>query len=437
LASAGTIPTQESGVQAFLESATDESVAEGVTSPELPPIQPSAETATLPELPTVLQNLVPLQPLGSSNPLALATDFSLGTTSPEAFGGQPTNLQRKIAEPPSEQESVVPAFKKAAPTESVAAETIPDRESVKQAFAEPAPAASTEAANAAIHATPTPPTPTAPSEAVAEGITSTESAPVQAFSETEALPELPAILENLALVQPLGASKPLAQHSDFPLGTKSGEGFGGQPTSIQRKPEAASGHSSQDNLSMSSLQTVQVPPVTLDNEPFSLQRFAANSNRGGTSKSNQETRPLDSSVPTRERPSSWSSIAELLGENSTAPTSTSSREPPIQKKSVSSREENPLDLREPSRSGAIPEYSSPFDSTSAFSSKDTAVDSKSAPSKEQDSVSEEASSKEEASQKENSSNDLENLAREIYSLIRQRLVIERERQGRYSSRLPW
>jgi hypothetical protein len=326
---------------------------------------------------------------------------------------------------------VVPALLKAAPTESVAAEKIPHRESVKQAFAEPAPSASTEAANEAIHATPTPPTPTAPSEAVAEGITSTEPTPVQAFSETEALPELPPILENLALVQPLGASKPLAQHSDFPLGTTSGEGFGGQPTSIQRKPEATSGHSSQDNFSMGSRQTVQVPPLTLDNKPFSLQQFASNPNRGGTLQFNQETGPLESSVLTRERPSSWSSIAELMGEKNTAPTSKSSREPPIQKKSATASEENHLDSRKPSRSEAIPEYSSPFDS------KDTAVDNKSAPAKEQDSAKEEASSKEEASQKENSSNDMEILAREIYSLVRQRLVIERERQGRYSSRLPW
>jgi hypothetical protein len=120
-----------------------------------------------------------------------------------------------------------------------------------------------------------------------------------------------------------------------------------------------------------------------------------------------------------------------MGEKNTAPTSRSSREPPIQKKSASASEENHLDSRKPSRSEAIPEYSSPFDS------KDTAVDSKSAPAKEQDSAKEEASSKKEASQKENSSNNLEILAREIYSLIRQRLAIERERQGRYSSRLPW
>ncbi|HAJ59830.1 MAG TPA: hypothetical protein DCP31_11620, partial [Cyanobacteria bacterium UBA8543] len=282
-------------------------------------------------------------------------------------------------------------------------------------------------------------------------ITSTEPAPVQAFSATEALPKLPTVLENLAPLQPLGFSKPLAQQSDFPLGAVGTENSGVQPTTVQRKPEAASAHASQDNFSMSSLPTVQVPPVNLDNEPFTLQRFAPDTERGKTPASTQETRPLENSALTRKMPSSWSSIADLLGESNTDSTSAWGGETPIQKKSVSSGEENFLALTQLSSFGTIQKYSNPADTNSVSSLQNLALNGTSVPSKEQESVSEVASvdnpSKEQDSKEKDSktedlqgenSNNLEILAREIYGLIRQRLTIEQERQGGYySSRLPW
>jgi hypothetical protein len=446
-AGAPTQQPQEPVVQAFLESASDESVAEGVTSPEPSLVQRFSEREVIPKLPTVLENLAPLQPLGSSKPLAQQSDFSLETSSVEASRVQPTNLQRRLAEPPPEQESAVPAFFKAAPAESVAAETMPVQESIDQALVESTPAASHEAVNEAMpnalasgHTTPTS---SASSEFVAEGTTSTESTLVQAFSETEAVPQLPTVLENLGPLQPLGSSRPLAQQSDFPLADSWADGTRGQPTNLQRRPEAASGHFSKDNFLMSSLPTVQVPPVTLDNEFFTLRRFAPDANQGRTPQSNQGTRPLGSSAPTGGIPSSWSSIDELLGESSADFTSAFGGETPINKKSVSSREPYSVELGELGSLGTTNTQDSSFhDSTSAFSFKDAALDGASADSREQQPVSEVASSlentsKQEDSQQEDSQN-LEILAREIYGLIQQRLAIERERQGGYfSTRLPW
>ncbi|HAJ59829.1 MAG TPA: hypothetical protein DCP31_11615, partial [Cyanobacteria bacterium UBA8543] len=142
LASAETIPTPDSEVQSFSEAAADESVAEGITSSESSLVQAFSETEALPELPKVLKNLAPSQPLGSSKPLAQQSDFSLETSSAQDSRGQPTNLQRTLAEASSQQTSVVSAFSKAAPAESVAAEMMPHQESVDQTFVEPAPATS-------------------------------------------------------------------------------------------------------------------------------------------------------------------------------------------------------------------------------------------------------------------------------------------------------
>jgi hypothetical protein len=278
---------------------------------------------------------------------------------------------------------------------------------------------------------------------------------VQAVSDAEALPELPTILKNIAPLQPLAVSKPLVQQSDFSLGATSAKDFGGQPTPLQTKTQTVSGHSSKDNFLVSPLPTVQVPPVPLDNEPFVFQRFAQDADQAGTLASNQATRPSESSIATQGIPSSRPIITELVGNNSTESTSDWGWETPMQRKSASSTEENLRVLEELSSFGTISEYSSSSDLTSALAFKDTAANGTPVHSREQKSVSEEASSvdnlakeknsqsvansaKQEESQEENFSNDLEFLAREIYSLIRQRLAIERERQGHYScTRLPW
>jgi hypothetical protein len=321
---------------------------------------------------------------------------------------------------------VAPAFFKVAPDEPVAAEMLPERESVAQAFVEPTPATSTEAVDEArrntsdsLHATPTPPV---PSESVAEATTSTQPTLVQAFSETEALPELPTVLENLAPLQPLGSSRSIAQQSDFPLGASSVEGYGAQPTNLQRKQTEESDYSSQETFPRSSLPTVQVPPVTLDNAPFTLQRFAPDAPRGKIPEPNQETRLLKSSVPTGGIPSSWSSIAELLGESSPDYTSANGQETLLQRLSSHSNTEDSLTQEEHSLFETTSEYSRASDSIQAFGA--------STPSRAQIPSVEVVSSVDNSSKQEDSKN-LEILAREIYSLIQQRLAIERERRGLY------
>jgi hypothetical protein len=260
-----------------------------------------------------------------------------------------------------------------------------------------------------------------PAESVAEGTTSAESTLVQSFSETEALPEVPTVLENLATLKPLGSSRPLAQQSDFLTSAFSSSSSDEQPTNLQRIPEATSGYSSDAGFPMSSLPTGQVTPVTPDREPFTLRRFAPSASGGTTPEPNQLTRPSGSSVRTGGIPSSWSSVAELLSESTSDSTSAFGTETPIQRASAYPREEDPFDLREPSN-GIIQADSSSSAPTSASATSTNAV---SETSSSVDNPSEKEDSKD-----ENSKN-LEILAREIYSFIGQRLEIERERRGYY------
>jgi hypothetical protein len=405
-------PALEPVVPAFFDAAPDESVAESVTSAESTVVQAFSGTEALPQLPRVLENLSTLKPLGSSKPLAQKSDFPLGASSAESDSGLSTSIQRMPVETTPAQEPVVQAFSKPA-TNEPATEIRAIAQRPKRGIAAPSE--------------------TVPVESVAEGTTSAESTLVQAFSETEALPEVPTVLENLATLKPLGSSRPLAQQSDFLASAFSSESSGGQPTNLQRMPQAASGYSSDASFPMSSLPTGQVTPVTPDREPFTLRRFAPDAGGGTTPEANHPTRLSGSSARTGGIPSSWSSVAELLGESPSDSTSAFGMETPIQRASAYSREEAPFERPEQGNLGTtIQEYSSSSGSISLFSGNPVA-NSASTPSGEQAPVSEEISlgdnpSKEKDSKDEDSKN-LEILAREIYSFIRQRLEIERERRG--------
>jgi hypothetical protein len=437
-ASTETIPIQKPVVQAFRELVTDEFETENLTSPEQILVQSFSETEIIPQLPTVLENLAPLQPLGSAKPLAQQSDFLLGVSSDDGAGEQLFNLQSKPAELQASQKSVIPASFEPVPVESVAAEAPPMRRLLDPAFLESTSTNSTAVGNDTLpfendlidRAIATPPHTTS-SPSITENTTSIEPTIVQAVSETATFPELPTVLENLALLQPLSSAKPLAQQSNFPLGTSPNQQSQEQSNHLQQQPTQGSGDAfkEKENASKPTLSIVPVPPITLNHEPFILQRFVPDANQDRTPQPNQEIQPLRHSTPTGNIPNSWSSITELLGESRTDSISTNSQDTLIQRVNNPSSTLEALDLAV-NASGTTSQYSSSYDSPLVLGT-DT-----SSSVIEQKVVSKDISSGENSSQQTDSKN-LELLAREIYSLLRQRLEIERERRGSYySDRFP-
>jgi hypothetical protein len=241
--------------------------------------------------------------------------------------------------------------------------------------------------------------------------------------------------------------QPLNQPSQFLTAASTAESSREQSTVLQAMPEtsrrrvqsAAPLLLSEETFSNASEPTVQVPPVSLDTQPLTLRRLATDVTRGTTPESNQQTRHLGSSTPTSDIPTSWSSIAELLGDNTDDSSSTFGSITSIQRAFDDSREQVPLDWQESnSWESIIPESSRSSDFSSTFN-QETPIQrftTEEAPPQEEV-FSTEHPSKQEDSKNEDS-NSLEMLALEIYGLVRQRLEIERERHGNYySDRLPW
>jgi len=270
----------------------------------------------------------------------------------------------------------------------------------------------------------------------------------ESFDSNQDVPQLPTVLENLVgsrhampLIQPLN------QPSQFLTAASTAESSREQPTVLQAMPETSSRRVqsaaplllSEETFSNASAPTVQVPPVSLDTQPLTLRRFATDVTRETTPEPNQQTRPLGSSTPTSDIPTSWSSIAELLGNNTDDSSSTFGRVTSIQRAFDDSREQALLDWQESnSWESIIPESSGSADSSSTFNQK-TPIQrfTTEEPPPHEEVSSAEHPSKQEDSKNEDS-NSLEMLALEIYGLVRQRLEIERERQGNYySDRLPW
>ncbi|HEY9902437.1 MAG TPA: hypothetical protein V6D43_08425, partial [Candidatus Sericytochromatia bacterium] len=185
--------------------------------------------------------------------------------------------------------------------------------------------------------------------------------------------------------------------------------------------------------------TVQVPPVSLNTEPLVLRRFATDASPRTAPEHNQQNQLVASSTSTRDIPNSWSSIADLLSQTTTNSSSAFGGETPIQMAFDDSRDQAPFDWQESnSWERIIPESSHSADSSSSFS-QETPIQRF---TPEETPPDEEVSSAEHPSKHEDSKNEdsknLEMLAWEIYGLVRQRLEIERERHGNYSSnRLPW
>jgi hypothetical protein len=266
----------------------------------------------------------------------------------------------------------------------------------------------------------------------------------ESFNQNQDVPQLPTVLENLVGTRhTLPLIQPLNQHSQQSslLSTASTPEFSREPSTIVQSmpepshrlvvPSTTSSSLPENGFNQALQSTVKVPPVSLDTEPLTLQR-ASDVIPKTTPDFNQQTQQIESSTYTSEIPSSWSSIADLLENTTTNSSPAFGGETPIQMAFNDSINQAPSDWQESTHwENLIPEYSRSSDASSTFS-QETSI---------QRFITEETSVQDDTSVAENPAQDkdaqdkdeqnLEILAREIYSLVQQRLAIERERYGNY------
>jgi hypothetical protein len=291
--------------------------------------------------------------------------------------------------------------------------------------------------------------PTSAPLAIATNLVQRKAIGDESLDQNQEVPQLPTVLENLVGTRhALPLVQPLSQQSQFLSTASTAESSTERSAILQKMPEisprdtaqnAAPLTSPEETFNKAAKPTVQVPPVSLNTEPLVLRRFATDAAPRTAPEPNQQNQLVGSSTSTRDIPNSWSSIADLLSQTTTNSSSAFGGETPIQMAFDDSREQAPFDWQESnSWDRIIPEYSRSADSSSSFS-QETPIQrftTEETPPQEEVSSTEHPS-KQEDSKNEDSKN-LEMLAWEIYGLVRQRLEIERERHGNYSSdRLPW
>ncbi|MEW5861521.1 MAG: hypothetical protein AB1861_29760 [Cyanobacteriota bacterium] len=270
----------------------------------------------------------------------------------------------------------------------------------------------------------------------------------ESLEESEQLPQLPQVLTNLSILSPLSQQSNLLASSFPDMGSqKVEESFlapitsnfspaSAQPISIQRMPEESGQKNQEATAFLSSVEQVQMAPSPLSSSP--------------------ETPPsANSSTNTREIPTSWSSISELLGDN-TPKASESIVVQPLSDQRTWDAPQNPIVSKASDYNNSQSNISQPIMNSPQNNSLGNVIQTYSVPSRRtsasgmealiqlmgdadsQVGAIEQSLSAVDDSSLEEASDNLELLAREVYSFIRQRLEIERERRGNnYSGRLPW
>jgi hypothetical protein len=301
----------------------------------------------------------------------------------------------------------------------------------------------------------------------------------QLFSEAKETPVLPTVLENLGQINPLGQSSSLGQPSVEATSTspllsrQSSSSLSGQISPmIQRMPDSSVGDSSEITLNQPGMsdrvsRQAELTPMNLS----SLSSTATDSNVDIQQVapishiiSRQESQDAMTQVaPSTDIPTSWSSIADLLGGSNTVDSeppviqrhpehqqSIDSQSPVIQRHQDNGRSDSKAEdlvfTPEGFRRGDSPVASSTSKVRRSLIQTKKRQRSSAYPILEKElpsgADSTESSSNEvtisRQTPQEDDSYNLEILAQEIYSLVQQRLQIEQERHGRhYSGRLPW
>ena len=296
--------------------------------------------------------------------------------------------------------------------------------------------------------TPTTTEPSSISESTSEVTAPANQTVAQLLSENGETHQLPRVLENLATTKHLGVSQPLVQHSEF----------------LRTTAPIESSKNSTTNR-----EALLTTNLTRDSDNKS---FAA-AVTGRVSKQGQVIQRQVESSPTAEIPESWSSIEELLGENHPSPSESEpvvvqafadGRHSATENQQLSQNESNirtsmllpsairgAKNLKNSSFSGQSAYGQKPMQKSTEVSTKLKEAISirnreieKPIPAQNIELVEEDISSQESVEQDENKCEEnvpdhLDALAREIYTLVRHRLEIERERHHGlyYSGRLPW
>ncbi|MBD1831984.1 hypothetical protein H6F61_04595 [Cyanobacteria bacterium FACHB-472] len=281
---------------------------------------------------------------------------------------------------------------------------------------------------------------------VSESTPNTQANIIQPLRETEPrqqieeIPQLPTVLTNLSILSPLTQSNLLV--SKFPEQTtlnveESLLSPSKLPSRIQKMPEE--GDKGQG------LGDSEVKPTIQRSVSSSFEEEKLRSQQAGDlPESNQSSIPLakDSAIA-KTIPTSWSSIADLIGETTSDSGNSMIVQPlleergwqePIISSSDSRNSYSTVDSPHTDRAnGVIQAYSNTSGRTSASGMEALRQLMESSGGSEV-----EAHQSDEDFSEDEGVDNLEILAREIYSFIKQRLEIERERRGNnYSGRLPW
>ncbi len=290
--------------------------------------------------------------------------------------------------------------------------------------------------------------PSSISESISEVTAPANQTVAQLLSENGETHQLPRVLENLATTKHLGVSQPLVQHSEFLRATA--------PIESSNNPKT-------------NRETLLTTNQTRDSDNKS---FAADIT-GRISKQGQVIQRQIASQPTAEIPESWSSIEELLGENHPSPSESEpvvvqafaeGRHSATENQQLSQNESNirtsmllPSAIREAKNlktsnfSGQSAYGQKPMQKSTQVSTKlkeaisirkkesDKSIPAQNIEPIEEENLSQESVERDENKYEKNVSDHLDALAREIYTLVRHRLEIERERHHGlyYSGRLPW
>ncbi|MBD1928520.1 hypothetical protein H6F74_20035 [Trichocoleus sp. FACHB-90] len=281
---------------------------------------------------------------------------------------------------------------------------------------------------------------------VSESTPNTQANIIQPLGETEPrqqieeIPQLPTVLTNLSILSPLTQSNLLG--SKFPEQTtlnveESLLSPSKLPTRIQKMPEEGDkGQEFGDS---------EVKPTIQRSISSSFEEEKLRSQQAGDlPESNQSSIPLarDSAIA-KTIPTSWSSIADLIGETTSDSSNSMIVQPlleergwqePIISSSDSRNSYSTVDSPHTDRAnGVIQAYSNTSGRTSASGMEALRQLMESSGGSEV-----EAHQSDKDFSEDEGVDNLEILAREIYSFIKQRLEIERERRGNnYSGRLPW
>ncbi|HEY9603788.1 MAG TPA: hypothetical protein V6C85_19390 [Allocoleopsis sp.] len=371
-------------------TASEQVVADNIEVAEPAPILQQSSSVSAP---------TPVQPEASVQELtqnAIATDStSLPSTSAQPLENQALTPSTEEEATPTPEATTIQAqresevLQEATPTEVTTDET--EAEALSQQTGESIPATDSRPNSLAISPTTQESSSGEPSKLATDSLTSTEPDLIQPFHQpgtthAGAQPELPTVLQNLTVLNPLG-STPLMQAAAIEDTTPPSEP---PPVRAERR---------------------ELPSSVVSSSSISAQSVS----QTASTSSNRETVASVPSVPDE-----WSSIAELLNRSSSPASHSSSS------------------------------VSSPFPDLQPFGATETVIQAQFEPvmrqlsanpappshDEERSQVTEVKADTEDITA--HSPEQLEKLAREIYGLVRQRLQIEQERSGNsYLGRLPW